>query len=132
MANDNYRMKVQVGKSGTKTNPSGLQLDYTDDVLSNVTFVAEFPSKAGLPYQEVTLSEDAGQITVDRSALTITVPFPRSTFADILTDGRKGRRGWFAVASDDGGDNNTDILRGVIVAEGTTHSRYARGTRYYT
>jgi len=131
MSNSNYRIKVRVGFSGTVTNPDGLDLDYTDAILSEVVFVADFPAKPGLPAQKVTLRESAGQITVDRSATTIAIAYPVSAFSDIYTDGRKPRRGYYSVHSEDGSDARTDILRGVIVAEGSSYSRARSGVSYY-
>ncbi len=118
MANDNYRIAIRIGVSGTLTNPNGLQINYTDDILTDVVFVARFPRKPGLSEQTVTLKESDSQITVDRIAETITVPFPVSVFGSIDAEPGQQRVGEFTLRSETLPDARQPILSGQITARG--------------
>lgn len=122
MANNNYRMSVQVGMSGTVSNPDGFQLTYTDDILSDVVFVAKFPRIPGAGEETVTLRESNSEITVDRVGQTIDVLLPVSVFSGLELAGKPTRRGSFSVASETTPDSRRPIIEGVIVARGSAHA----------
>lgn len=119
MAVTNYRMVVQIGMSGTTENASGLQLSDASGLLSEVIFAAYFPARHGLPEQTVKLSEGDGNVVVDRSQGTVSVPLAADAFTAIHLSPNRTRKGQVSVYSESSASERLPTLDGQITLIGS-------------